>query len=139
MNRMRIGEVAKATRVPVKTLRYYEEIGVLAPPARTAEGYRNYSPEALDQVGFVKASQAVGLSLREIREVLAYRRAGVVPCQHVLLLLEQRAREYRDRIAELSDALATLEELIMRADRLRADDCSPNSVCHLIPAPTSDS
>ncbi len=92
---MRIGQIAKVTHVPVKTLRYYEEIGVLSPPARTPEGYRDYPDEAIAQSNFVKASQSAGLSLKEIREILAYRRAGVVPCQHVLTLLNGRALEYQ--------------------------------------------
>ncbi|MCI2975214.1 MAG: MerR family transcriptional regulator [Ferrimicrobium sp.] len=130
---MRIGQIAKVTHVPVKTLRYYEEIGVLSPPARTPEGYRDYPDEAIAQINFVKASQSAGLSLKEIREILAYRRAGVVPCQHVLTLLNGRALEYQEKIAKLNEALATLRELIARAEQLNVDDCPPGNVCHLIP------
>jgi DNA-binding transcriptional MerR regulator len=131
---MRIGQISKVTHVPVKTLRYYEEIGVLAPPARTPEGYRDYPEEAIASINFVKASQSVGLSLKEIQEIVAYRRAGVVPCQHVLDLLNERALEYQEKIAELNEALATLTELIARAESLDVSDCLPDNICHLIPA-----
>jgi DNA-binding transcriptional MerR regulator len=131
---MRIGQISKVTHVPVKTLRYYEEIGVLAPPARTPEGYRDYPEEAIASINFVKASQSVGLSLKEIQEIVAYRRAGVVPCQHVLGLLNERALEYQEKIAELNEALATLTELIARAKSLDVSDCLPGNICHLIPA-----
>ncbi|WP_298339605.1 heavy metal-responsive transcriptional regulator [Ferrimicrobium sp.] len=130
---MRIGEISRATQVSVKTLRYYETIGVLSAPLRTPEGYRNYSSDSIDQVRFVKASQSVGLALKEIKEIMAYREAGIVPCQHVLTLLEQRAAEYQNKIDELTQARATLDQLIERAQNLDAQDCLPGNVCHLIP------
>lgn len=130
---MRIGEISTATQVSVKTLRYYEAIGVLDAPLRTPEGYRDYSSDAIDQVRFVKASQSVGLALKEIKEIMAYREAGIVPCQHVLTLLEQRAAEYQNKIDELTQARATLDQLIDRAQNLSAQDCLPGNVCHLIP------
>ncbi|WP_298211460.1 MerR family transcriptional regulator [Ferrimicrobium sp.] len=133
MRKMRIGEISQATQVSVKTLRYYETIGVLNAPLRTLEGYRDYSSDAIDQVRFVKASQSVGLSLKEIKEIMAYRGAGIVPCQHVLALLQQRAAEYQEKIDELMLARAALDQLIDRAQNLNAKDCLPGNVCHLIP------
>ncbi|MGC9154475.1 MAG: heavy metal-responsive transcriptional regulator [Ferrimicrobium sp.] len=133
MRKVRIGEISTATQVSVKTLRYYEAIGVLGAPLRTPEGYRDYSSDAIDQVRFVKASQSVGLALKEIKEIMAYREAGIVPCQHVLTLLQQRAAEYQNKIDELTQARATLDQLIDRAQNLDAQDCLPGNVCHLIP------
>ena len=106
---MRIGEVATQSGVPIKTIRYHEEIGVLAPPARSPSGYREYDPDVIDRLRFVRASQSIGLSLGEIREIVAYRERGEVPCAHVL------------------------DQLVRRASRLRPEDCSVDSVCHLIP------
>jgi len=131
---VRIGGLAKQTRVPVKTLRYYEEIGVLAIAHRNAQGYREYPDDAVDQVRFIRASQAVGLSLKEIREIIAHRQAGVVPCQQVLTLLQQRAYDYQERIDELTQARTTLDQLIARAQGLAPQDCLPGEVCHLIPS-----
>lgn len=136
---MRIGELSKQTRVAVKTLRYYEEIGVLANAPRGPQGYRDYPDEIVDQVRFIKASQAVGLSLKEIREVIAHRQAGVTPCQQVLALLQLRASDYQERIDELKLALATLNQLIERAQELEPRDCVAGGVCHLIPVPSADS
>lgn len=61
-----------ATRagVSTKTLRYYEEIGLLTRPDRTSSCYRSYSIAVLDRLGFIRAAQAVGLTLGEIREVV---------------------------------------------------------------------
>src|SRR5437899_1469507 len=87
---MRISELANRARVTSKTLRYYERIGVLPAPSRSASGYRDYRPDALDRLGFIRASQAVGLSLGEIRQVVALRDRGEAPCDHVYQLLPTR-------------------------------------------------
>lgn len=130
---MRIGEVSKRSGVPVKTIRYYEEIGVLDEPSRLQSGYRDYEPAVIERLGFIRASQAFGLSLGEIREITAYRDRGEVPCAHVLELLRRRSREIDERIAELQQARSILDALVSRARELRPEDCSPSSVCHLIP------
>lgn len=130
---MRIGEVANRSGVPVKTIRYYEEIGVLAEPERTASRYREYQPDVIDRLRFVRASQACGLTLGEIREIVGYRDRGDLPCAHVLDLLRRRSREIDERIIELQQARAVLDGLVARARKLRPEDCSPSAVCHLIP------
>jgi DNA-binding transcriptional MerR regulator len=130
---MRIGEAANRSGVPVKTIRYYEEIGVLAEPRRSASKYRDYEPEVVERLRFIRAGQAVGLSLGEIREIVVFRDRGEVPCAHVLDLLRRRSREIDERIVELQHARSVLDGLVSRARRLRPEDCSPSSVCHLIP------
>ena len=130
---MRIGEVAHRSGVPVKTIRYYEEIGVLAEPRRSESKYRDYEPDVIERLQFIRASQAFGLSLGEIREIVAYRDRGEVPCAHVLDLLRRRSREIDERIVELQQARSVLDGLVARARKLRSEDCSPSGVCHLIP------
>ena len=82
-------------------MRYYERIGVLPAPSRSTSGYRDYRPDALDRLGFIRASQAVGLSLGEIRQVVALRDRGETPCDHVYQLLQRRTAELDERIDEL--------------------------------------
>ncbi|SHE91104.1 DNA-binding transcriptional regulator, MerR family [Ferrithrix thermotolerans DSM 19514] len=130
---MRIGELSNLVQVPAKTLRYYEEIGVLSAPTRTEQGYRDYSIESVDQIHFIKASQSVGLSLAEIREIIGYRRNGIIPCQHVLGLLKQRSKEYEERAKALIDAKNTIDALITRAETLTVQDCLEGNICHVIP------
>jgi MerR family transcriptional regulator, copper efflux regulator len=81
---MRIGELAERSGVSAKTIRYYEDIGLLPAPARLASGYRDYEPSTLDRLAFIRAAQAVGLSLGEIRGIVALRDEGQTPCGHVL-------------------------------------------------------
>ncbi len=71
---MRIGDLASRTGLTVKTLRFYEQAGVLAVAARLPSGYRDYNESALARLRFVKAAQAAGLTLTKIRQVIAVRR-----------------------------------------------------------------
>jgi len=129
---MRISELANRARVTSKTLRYYERIGVLPAPSRSASGYRDYRPDALDRLGFIRASQAVGLSLGEIRQVVALRDRGETPCDHVYQLLLRRTAELDERIDELQTLRRDLRALTKRARQLDPTDCNPRGVCHLI-------
>lgn len=127
---MRIGELADRSGVNPTTIRYYEDIGLLAEPERTPSGYRDYTDAAVARLAFVRAAQSIGLSLGQIREVLALREQGDAPCAHVISLLEQRAAELAERIAALDQMRSELIELAQQARRLppRADA----EFCHII-------
>ncbi len=130
---MRIGELAAGAGLSTKALRYYESIGILPEPARTASGYRDYSDDALDVLGFVRSAQTVGLTLGEIREILAYRDRGEAPCAHVVDVIRRRAAMIEEQIAALERTQAELRRLERRARSLRPEDCAPSQVCHVIP------
>ena len=129
---MLIGEVAQQSGIPAKTLRYYEDIGLLAPPSRTGAGYRNYDDDVLDRLTFIRSSQAIGLSLGEIRSIIAMRDNGETPCGHVLELLVDRAKEIDHTIKQLRGLKAELRHLVDRAQQLDPADCDPANICHLI-------
>lgn len=71
---MQIGELAEAAEVVAKTIRYYEDIGLLPRPGRTEGGFRRYGPEVVDLLLLIRKAQAPGLSLSEIRELGCWRR-----------------------------------------------------------------
>lgn len=129
---VRIGELADRSGVAVKTIRYYEDIGVLDPPERTPSGYRDYDDPAIDRLAFIRAGQAVGLTLGEIRQVVGLRERGQAPCTHVVALLERRADEIGQRIAELQHLQGDLRRLAAEAQGLDPADCDPQRVCHVI-------
>ncbi len=129
---MQIGELASRSGVATKTIRYYEAIGLLPPPARSASGYRDYDTSTLDRLAFVRAAQAVGLSLGEIRSIVALRDEGQTPCSHVLDLLRTRSAELDRRITELRTLRGELNRLVARAERLDPADCDPARICHLV-------
>ncbi|MGH3681153.1 MAG: heavy metal-responsive transcriptional regulator [Natronosporangium sp.] len=127
---MRIGQLADRVGVKPATVRYYETIGLLPTPARTAAGYRDYDQAAVVRLGFVRAAQGIGLSLGEVQEVLALRERGQTPCRHVQTLIEQRAAELADQIAELETMRRELLELADQARRLPPREDA--AFCHII-------
>lgn len=132
---MLIGELAARTRVPPKTIRYYEEVDLMAPPARTSSGYRDYDKLAAERLKFIRGAQSLGFGLGEIREIIAYRDRGETPCAHVLELIKGRTQELVERIDELRRSQQELGKLARRARRLSPKDCEPSQICHLL-APT---
>lgn len=129
---MRIGEVARRCGLSVKTVRYYEDIGVLDAPRRTTSGYRDYDATVLDRLAFVRSAQTVGLTLGEIREIIAFRARGETPCAHVADLIAERSADLTGRIAELERIKAELAALAQRARSLDPRDCQPSNICHII-------
>lgn len=130
---MQIGELAGRSGVPPKTIRYYEEIGVMPEPPRTASGYRDYGRDAVRRLAFVRAAQSIGLTLGEIKEILAFRDRGQAPCTHVASLIERRAADLSERIGALEAMRRDLERLAKRARRAPAD-MHDGEFCHIIEA-----
>ena len=129
---MRIGELADQADISTKAIRYYEQIGILTPPARTTSGYRAYEQAALGRLAFVRAAQAVGLTLGEIRQIIAFRDNGQAPCAHVTDLLHRHAADLDQRIRELQQLRGELRQLAERATTLDPEHCPPEQVCHVI-------
>ncbi|MBI2495493.1 MAG: MerR family transcriptional regulator [Candidatus Omnitrophica bacterium] len=101
MSRTFIGALAKQAGVPIKTIRYYEEVGLLPKPARTVSRYRLYAPETVDRLQFIKKAQNLGLRLQGIKEILDLADRGRCPCGHVQHLLKLRLQELNRKIADL--------------------------------------
>jgi DNA-binding transcriptional MerR regulator len=88
-----IGEVAARSGLSRKALRLYEARGILPPSHRSPSGYRHYQADVLGLLTFVGQARRVGLTLAEIREIVALRKSGSAPCVHVRALLERRAAD----------------------------------------------
>lgn len=114
---MRIGELARRASVPPHTIRYYERQGLLAEPARTAGGYREYGDGALDDLRFIRKAQTLGLSLSEIHEVMEIASGGRAPCKHVRAALGDRLAEVEERLTQLRALKATLRGALSRLQR----------------------
>lgn len=126
---MRIGELADHVGVNPKTIRYYESIGVMPPPRRTPSGHRVYDATDHDRLTFIKTAQRLGITLDEIREILALRDRGLRPCGYVREVLRREVADIQQRIAALTrlrDDLIALDQL---ADQLPE---TPASTCSLI-------
>jgi DNA-binding transcriptional MerR regulator len=96
------------------TVRYYERVGLLPQPARSAAGYRLYDQAAVGRLRLIKGAQRAGLRLREIGELLQVADQGQCPCGHTETLLRERLAEVRaelDRLRALEADLVGLLEL----------------------------
>lgn len=100
---LKIGEIARRARVTAKAIRFYERKGVLPPASRAANGYRLYGDDGVEMLGFVKQASGLGLTLAEIREVIAIRQGGRPPCTHVHRLLRDKAAELDSKLQDLLD------------------------------------
>jgi len=109
---MFIGEVARRTGVKPKTIRFYEEVGLLPRPARSDSGYRLYRTEAVEQLAFIRTAQNLGLTLAEIRGLLERRRRGGPPWDYVGQVLQKKIAEIDDDMAMLRQAREGLEEAL---------------------------
>lgn len=131
---MRIGVLAEQSGVPTKTIRYYEQIGLMPGPPRTAGGYRDYGRGAAGRLTFIRAAQSIGLSLGEISEILAFRDRGETPCLHVLSLIERRAADLSERIEALERMRRDLEGLARKARTMPRAEPQESTYCHIIEA-----
>ena len=107
---LKIGELARATRLTVGTLRYYSDIGLLKPIHRGDNGYRYYATNASEQVEFIKKAQTLGFSLEEIKQILDVRDGGEVPCDLVQSLLQNKIEQLAIQIKQMTLFKGELEE-----------------------------
>jgi MerR family Zn(II)-responsive transcriptional regulator of zntA len=129
---VRIGELATATGTTTKTLRFYEAAGLLPAPQRTSAGYRVYDETSADRLDFIRRSQQAGLTLAQIREVLAIRDGGEAPCSHVQQLLTERLADIERQLADLTALQETVAALHDRAGAVDPDSCSAERVCRYL-------
>jgi DNA-binding transcriptional MerR regulator len=131
---MKIGELASRGGTTPKTIRFYEQAGVLPQPARTSSGYRDYGPEFIERLSFIRSAQAAGLSLRQIQQVLAIHDRGDAPCGHVRDVLTERLAQVRANIAELVSLETHLEALLEHAHQGEPTDHDNSAVCWILQA-----
>lgn len=130
---MEIRDISNQTGVPAKTIRYYEEIGLLPSPARKSNGYRDYSQSDVHRLKLVAGARRLDIPLVEIKEILNMRDQGQAPCGVLLDLLAAKAEEIETRIRELQHLQAELRQLHDLGLTFPTDDVEgKNCVCHLV-------
>lgn len=130
---MRIKELTTQTGVTAKTIRYYESIGLLPPPRRLDNGYRDYDADDVSRLKLVRGARQIGLSIDDIREILALRDHGEAPCQTLLDLLAAKTREIEERIRTLQNLKKDLETLYALGSTYPKDDIQGKAcICHLV-------
>ncbi len=121
---MRRKELAERTGIHPETLRFYERKGLIPSPPRLPSGYRDYPPETIDRILFIKRAKELGFSLGEIKELLSLNDNPPPNCEEVrekvrakIVLLEEKIRDLRKIKEGLADLLKSCDT------RKRMDSC----------------
>jgi DNA-binding transcriptional MerR regulator len=126
---LRIGELAQKSQVPIKTIRYYEELGLIRAKSRTSGGFRLFTLDVLPRLDFIKRSQCLGLSLQEIGHILKIHDQGELPCAEVRQMLAIKIAEITQRIEELKVLKTQLQLMI---SEVMPPEWSSRSICPII-------
>ncbi|UUV35896.1 heavy metal-responsive transcriptional regulator [Amycolatopsis roodepoortensis] len=129
---MKIGELAAASGTTSKTIRFYEQAGLMPEPDRRPSGYRDYGPEFIDRLHFIRRAQAAGLALREVRQILTIHDQGDAPCGHVRQVLRDRLDQVRAQIAELVTLESHLGTLLAHAEQGEPTEHDGSGVCWIL-------
>jgi MerR family transcriptional regulator, copper efflux regulator len=129
-NSQLIGTVAKISGIPIKTIRYYEELGLLKSSGRTEGGFRLFDSDIVTRLKFIKRAQRLGLSLLEIKEFLAIHDQGNLPCDHVKVKLTEKVSEIEAQIEQLQILKHQLEGLLNGQEPLA--QLSEETICPII-------
>ncbi len=119
---LRIGQLARKAGVNVQTLRFYEREGLLAPPSRTASGYRSYTTSALERVRVIRVCQKIGFTLKDIKVVLEPHAVLAARCgaadaksaarEKMLTFARQRLTQIEEKVAALTQMRADMAALV---------------------------
>lgn len=124
---MKIGEVASEAGIGIDAIRFYERRGLIPVPARRPSGYRDYPPDVVLNLRFIRHAKNLGFSLKEIRELLSLERDERATAADVKAAAERKLADIEDRIR----ALQRMRRVLRRA----VDDCpgrGPTTGCSIL-------
>lgn len=118
-----IGKLAAATGTKVETIRYYESIGLLAAPERTAANYRVYSPDHLARLSFIRRARSLGFSLEQVHALLGLADQKDTSCSAVDLIAREHLADIDRKLADLAMLRAELDSLIVQCGHGTVSEC----------------
>ena len=121
---MRISEVASRSGLTAKTIRYYEDIGLIEPAARGANGYRQYEERALGQLHFLARAREVGFNLEESRQLLALLNDSHRHSVHAKTLVLEKSVQLQQKIEKLLAMQEVLSDMARRCSGDEGPDCA---------------
>lgn len=119
---MNVGQAAQRSGLPAKTIRYYEEIGLIA-PARAGNGYRDYGEEDIHRLAFLRRARRLGFSIDDCRALMALYRDKARASHDVREIALAHIRTVEDKIAELEGMRSTLRNLVKACHGDDRPDC----------------
>ena len=118
-----IGAMSRKTGTKVQTIRYYEQIGLLPEPERSAGGQRRYRPDDLDRLSFVRHARQLGFSLEAIRELLDLADHPQQSCSDADSIARRQLVQVEQRILRLQALKTELERMISECTGDKVADC----------------
>ena len=118
-----IGALSKQTGVNIETIRFYERIGILAKPPRSAGGHRLYGQDQRMRLGFVRRSRELGFSLQEVRGLLHLVDGGHHTCAEVKAITMDHLADVRRKVADLRRLERTLADVAGKCHGGKVPDC----------------
>lgn len=128
-DRYTISQLAQTAGVPTTTVRYYERVGLVEPEDRSAGNYRLYSEESLRKLKFIRAAQAIGFTLDDVKALLSTLSNTGASCREVQSLIETRLAEVDQRLKDLRHVQRVLKASLEKCKDTESADC-----CHVIEA-----
>ncbi|RUL80945.1 heavy metal-responsive transcriptional regulator [Tautonia sociabilis] len=122
-----ISQLAHAADIPTTTVRYYERVGLIDPEVRSGGNYRLYSEESLRKLKFIRAAQAIGFTLDDVKDLLAAPSNTAASCREVQSLIEKRLDEVGSRLKDLRHVQRVLKASLEKCRDTELADC-----CHVI-------
>jgi MerR family mercuric resistance operon transcriptional regulator len=110
--RIAIGALSKHTGTNIETIRYYERVGLLPPPARSSGGYRLYGTAHLKRLTFIRRARALGFPLAEVRKLLTLADQRRRPCAEVRVVAAAHLEDVKGKIADLRQMERVLKETV---------------------------
>ena len=120
---MAIGELARATGAKAETIRYYERIGLLPRPSRTAANYRSYGAAELARLSFIRRARALGFSIEQVSELLELSDCSERSCEAVDALAKEHLATIDAKIADLSALQRELADVIGQCQQGTIAEC----------------
>lgn len=120
---MNIGAAARASGLPAKTIRYYEEIGLIRPAGRSGGNYRVYGEHEVETLRFIRRARSLGFSVEEVTELLDLWRDRSRSSRRVKALAKRHLADIDGKIAALKTMRDTLDELVERCHGDSRPDC----------------
>src|SRR5438128_5619055 len=122
--RIAIGALSKHTGTNVETVRYYERVGLLPPPARSSGGYRLYGTDQLKRLSVIRRARALGFSLAEVRRLLTLADKRRRPCSEVRVVAAAHLEDVKGKIADLRRMERVLKETVARCKAGGGSHCA---------------
>lgn len=129
-----ISQLAKQADIPTTTVRYYERIGLVEPEDRSHGNYRLYGNRSLKKLQFIKAAQAIGFTLEDVKSLLAGDDGNAPTCGSVQGLIEARLADVEERLKDLRHVRKVLKSALEQCHQQKKSDC-----CHVVAGLQSNS